>query len=350
MRRIALLAAALAVTACAPEFPPASLVDKLRVVAIQAEPPEIDPSGVATLTSLVLRPDYATSPARTTTIVHLACVPVPGSPDPTPCVALANLVDPAAEIAARAGEACAPPPAGAPVPPWAPIDLVGIEACTAAGCAPARIGGLPVLPPRLTAPAGLAGRLAAAGPERVFGVQAVVLSFALDATPDELVAGVGTCPAADLGANLAALWDRREHVLSLKRVVIRGPDPVDAAANRNPAVDGILAGATTLDPSVATTLAPGEYGLAPIRAAGPAGQPEVYTRVDAAGVPYETATEEWVYSWFATQGELKKLHTRSESATDTWKFGARGPVRVVVVVRDLRGGTAWAVRDVVFGP
>jgi hypothetical protein len=59
-------------------------------------------------------------------------------------------------------------------------------------------------------------------------------------------------------------------VLVQKRIVIRGPDSPDAP-NQNPAVEGILAGATILDPAAPTTLPPGELQLAPILPAGPAG-------------------------------------------------------------------------------
>jgi hypothetical protein len=338
------VAAAVAVAACSPKFDPASRIEKLRVVAIRAEPPEIDPAGVATLTSLVLRADFAAAPSRTTTVVHLACVPVPGDPSPTPCVALENLIDPAAMIGDAARQGCAAGSAEGNAP-WPAVDLAGIEACVGTLCGPASAGGAALPPARLTVPAAFA--FPATGPERILGVQAVDLAFALDATPDELVAGVGTvCPAGDVAANLARLWAEREHVLSTKRVVIGGPDAPAGERNHNPAVAGILAGGTALEPAGATTLAAGSTGLAPEVPVGPAGQPEVYTQLDAAGVPIGTGPEQWVYSWFATAGDLDLLHTHP-GETDRWSYeSVRGPVRIAVVVRDLRGGTAWAVRDV----
>jgi hypothetical protein len=191
--------------------------------------------------------------------------------------------------------------------------------------------------------------LAPGAPERILGVQGVVLAFAVDATPDELAAPAGGCADADLLTNLAALWGQREHVLSIKRVPIHGPDSLDAP-NRNPAVAGILAGATSLlDPAAATTLAPGVLELAPVLPAGPEGRPETYTKRDSVGAAIETVPEEWVYSWFSNAGELKDLNTRG-SETDRWTLAGPGLAKVVVVVRDLRGGTAWAVRDVVAAP
>ncbi len=346
-------AAALALAACSPEFDPASRIENLRVVAIRAEPPEIDPTGTSTLTSLALRADDARGSPRTTTVVHLACVPDPRVPaQASPCTAFATLADPAAAIADLARRTCDPGalPGGLR---WAPVVLAGIEQCGSGSCGPAASGGAALHPPRLEVPPAFDFPDATAGapipPERILGVQAAVLAFAVDATPDELVAGVGTaCPSGGVASNLEVLWRTREHVLATKRIVIRGPDSPDAP-NQNPVVEGILAGATLLDPAAATPLATGELQLAPVLPEGPAGQPEVYTPRDAAGAAIETVPEEWVYSWFSTAGELEDLHTRGGD-TDRWTIGTPGPAKVVVVVRDLRGGTAWAVRDVVAGP
>lgn len=113
---------------------------------------------------------------------------------------------------------------------------------------------------------------------------------------------------------------------------------------------GILAGAVTLDPLAATTVAAGIVELAPVAAPGPAGAPEVYTKRDASGAGLETGPEQWVYSWFSTAGELEDLHTRSATAPDRWTVWSSGPAKLVVVVRDLRGGTGWAVRDAILVP
>ncbi len=348
MHRSIAVAAALALAGCSPEFDPPSRIEKLRVLAMRAEPPEIDPTAASTLTSLVLRAD-GTQPARTTTVVHLACIPDPREPArPSPCTAFAILADPAAAVADLARRSCDPGalPEGFR---WPPIALAGIEECVSARCGPVASGGAAAYPPRLVVPPAFEFPEPTAGapapPERILGVQAVVLAFAVDAAPDELVAGLGTaCPSGDVASNLEALWRTREHVLSTKRVVIRGPDSPDAP-NRNPAVEGIVAGTTILDPAAPTQVPLGELQLAPILPAGPAGEPEIYTSRDAAGSAIETAPEEWVYSWFATSGELEDLHTRG-SETERWTLGGAGAAQVVVVVRDLRGGTAWAVRDV----
>ena len=91
--------AVLALAACGPDFDPGSRVEKLRVLGVQAEPPEIAPapaSGTpvapdrAALTSLVLRADFAADPGRETSVVYLACVPTPGDPAPSPARSVAS--------------------------------------------------------------------------------------------------------------------------------------------------------------------------------------------------------------------------------------------------------------------
>lgn len=362
-RNLALAAAALAVLACTPDFDPASKIDKLRVLGVQAEPPEIAPPGdpsaahTAAITSLVLRADFDADPARTTTIAYVACVPTPhdpalGEPEPTPCVALASLRDPTAALAGAAQTSCAAPgPQMGPTPFFA-----GVEVCSRGTCGPASAGGTPLPSPELavtTAVAQAFAQLPDGAPDRILGVQAVVLGFTLDATPDELVQGAGTmCPAGDVAARLAQLWPAREHVLSTKRVVIRGPEAPDApnenprATSGGPGVTGIKAGAVELDPAAATTLTGGALSLTPIVA--PDAELELYTKRDAAGTLIESTTEAWAYSWFSTAGDLDELHTHGTDPEPWTVSGAPGgtPALVAVVVRDLRGGMAWQVRRV----
>lgn len=352
-RLLLLAATATLAAACGPDFDPASQVDKLRVLAVRAEPPEIAPppaSGApvapdrAALGALVVRGDVASDPARQTTVVYVACVPVPGDPSPSPCVALASLRDPTAALAGAAGASCAAPDEAAPVV------FAGAEVCDAAGCGPAQVGGVTLPSPEVRLPAGYGfDALPASAPERVLGVEAAVLAFALDATPDELSGGSGPCPAAAVAERLSALWQAREHVLAVKRVQIRGPAAVDPP-NRNPGIEGIAAGGAALASGAPATLAPGTAWLTPVLPAGEAGTPEAYTKLDATGTPITTAVEEWVFSWFGTAGELDDLRTRGAEAEE-WILPAAGTrARVAAVVRDVRGGVAWAVRDVVVGP
>lgn len=341
-------AAALALAACSPDFDPASKVDKLRVLAIQAEPPEIEPTSDstvapdrATLRSLVLDAE----PAGTTTVVHLACVPTPGEPTPSPCVVFAALRDPTVMLAQAAQASCDPGHATSA----AGVAFAGVEVCAAGVCGPALAAGLPLPTPQVAIPDGFA--FPPAGPERILGVQAIDLAFALDATPDELVAGAGTttCWIGEMAARFAELWSSREHVLSTKRIQIRGPAAPDPP-NVNPAIAGIKARGAELDAEAATTLAGGTIALTPIP--DPLVLPQPYTKLDAAGAVIESTTEEWVYSWFSTAGDLDELHTHGTDP-DEWTVSASAggtPAIVAAVVRDLRGGEAWTVCRVVVAP
>ncbi len=364
MNRASILPIALvALAACTPDFDPASRVEKLRVLAVQAEPPEIAPppaSGApaapdrAALTSFVLRADFATAPGRETTVLYLACVPAPGDPTPSPCVLFAQLSDPAAVLAAAASAACAAPAHGQA----APIAFAGVEVCQApdAGspvpwktCGVATVRSVPLPAPELAVPAGYGfDALPPGAPERILGVQAVVLAFAIDATPDELATGPGACPAELVARRLAALWGEREHVLSTKRVSIRGPDAPDPP-NVNPALDGVAADGAVLDPGAASGLPRGAVALAPVLPAAADHQP--YTELDATGAPIRSRVEEWIYSWFGTTGEMDDLHTR-DGGVEQWDLAAAagGPAVVAAVVRDLRGGVAWRWAEVTIAP
>lgn len=351
---VALAAVAASLAACSPDFDPASRVEKLRLLAIRADPPEIEPASAAaaapdraSLTALVLRADFAAHPGRVTTVLYAACLNPPGAPATSPCTDLATLRNPAAVAEAASRGACSPGSSD--------LLFLGAEACADGACGPARaaVAGTPVeLPaPALVLPSGFGfGALPPGAPERVLGVNAQVLAFALDATPDELAAGAaGSCPAGEVGAALARLWSGREHVLATKSVRIRGPEAPDLP-NQNPAVDGISADGQELASSGApSALGAGIRLLRPVLPPDAQARHEIYGRLDAAGVLVSRGPEEWVASWFSTIGELKDLHS-SETTPDEWKLrageAAAGRALVAAVVRDQRGGTAWAVREV----
>jgi hypothetical protein len=352
-RPLLLVLAALALAACSPDFDPASHVEKLRVLAIRAEPPEIQPADAsgplvapdrAALGALVVRADHAVDPTRKTTVFYLACLPVPGDPTPTLCVMLAGLRDPTAFLVEAAQASCA---GGGAEPP--PITFAGAEVCEGRSCGPAVVGGVTLPAPELALPAGYGpalDNLPGSAPERVLGVQAVVLGFALDAAPDELAPGSpGACPEADVAGRLAALWPAREHVLATKRVMVRGPEAPDLP-NQNPAIDDVASGGAPLP----ATLVPGTWSLAPLLPPDAAERHQPYTKLDAEGIKIEDAREEWVTSWFATAGDLEDLHTRDGEEEPWTVFAPGGPATLAAVVRDRRGGVAWKVRDLTIAP
>ena len=63
------LLASLALAGCSIDLPPASRIDKLRLLAVRAEPPEVSPGQTSTFDTLVAFPpvdsDGGTSPSVT---------------------------------------------------------------------------------------------------------------------------------------------------------------------------------------------------------------------------------------------------------------------------------------------
>ncbi len=92
MRRALFLALALLACACADTLPNenGTLVDKLRLLAIKAEPPEIAPGGKSLLTPLVLDPK---GHGRALTYTWLACDPALDDFNGTACSDATRLAD-----------------------------------------------------------------------------------------------------------------------------------------------------------------------------------------------------------------------------------------------------------------
>ena len=81
------LALLLAMVGCSSPLPPGSRVDKLRVLAVRAEPPEVQPGQMTSLDTLTALPLYNTvdASAPVVTYLWLACVEAVGSSAPFPC-------------------------------------------------------------------------------------------------------------------------------------------------------------------------------------------------------------------------------------------------------------------------
>jgi hypothetical protein len=175
--------------------------------------------------------------------------------------------------------------------------------------------------------------------------------FAIDAEPAELADASADCPLAGVASRLSELWGTREHVVTVKRVQVRGPEAPDAP-NQNPVIDGIAVDGAAIADGAPPALQTGKRQLTPVLPDGADALREPYTKLDAAGVPIESKREEWVYSWFSTAGDLKDLHTRDPDPAEEWTLGTgdagAGATRALLaaVVRDLRGGEAWTVREV----
>lgn len=90
--RLALLAIVVA-TACGEEPPPATYVDKLRILSVTATPPDLAPGDTAVLKALVVDPSR---PGKKNTLVWLACDPDPQDLTRSSCSDVSTLSDPAA--------------------------------------------------------------------------------------------------------------------------------------------------------------------------------------------------------------------------------------------------------------
>ncbi len=80
-----LSALALSASGCENNLPVTSFVDKLRVLAVKAEPPEVAPGATSALSVLAVEPEQPQVPLSPLTAVWLACRVPPGVAQPLPC-------------------------------------------------------------------------------------------------------------------------------------------------------------------------------------------------------------------------------------------------------------------------
>jgi hypothetical protein len=371
---LALLGGLLALGACDYDFVPVTKVDKLHLLAVRADPPEIAPlpaSGVAqpgsspdraTLTSLVADPRQVEDPARQSTVVYLACTPDPTNPAPSPCADF-DLFRPESPALAGSlgGSNCAATGGEAGTGILGGVSFTGIEACDASGCRAATVTvgtdtiALPA--PRYILPAQLRlDALPPGMPARLLGVEVKLLALAIDARPEELAPAPGEDPGCGAVRLLSGLLAAREHVFANKSITVRGPEQTDAP-NVNPVLAGIRSGANVLAPADGAQLPAVTLGasaeLVPFADPGDVRVPptlmQAYTKRYADGSLWESAQEDWTYSWYSTAGEFADSRTREPDAAAAWSLPAEESdvtrVRFWVVVRDLRGGTAFARAD-----
>lgn len=371
---LASLCALLALGACAPDYAGPEEVKDLRLLAVQAEPPEIGaaadaagagwPAPATALRSLVAHPQFALGGAAQAVILHLACTPAPGDLAGTACTRLSELSEPAAllQLVSPASLCMAEGDHGRGEVNG--ITFSGLEACDRAGCAPfavpldpANPGATAPMPsPRYALPDDFAlSALPGGHLQRLLGVDVVDLALVVEASPAELApaTAVGSdCEArAAVLANLGTLWPGRDHLAALKWTHVRGPDmPAENPPNHNPVVAAIAMGGAPLPSPGGVPAAVTAGARRPLLPAFPAPDGyetlrERYQRYDTSGDLVDTRDETWAYSWFTTGGELDSAHTDSGDPKNTWKPG-KGRALVWLVVRDLRGGMAWTAGEV----
>jgi hypothetical protein len=304
----ALPAVLLALVGCSNDFAPYSQLDRLRILAIAAEPAMPLPGRTATLSALTF------VPAGESAAYHWTWCPAnaPASGD---------YVCPLTQAQAEQAFAVALDPGGNGHLPA--LDLG--TAATATFTNP-------------FSPAALAGLCAA-------GLDSPVYAQSFDCEggfPVTVVLDVATA-SASLRAGF----------------VVRLPVGDAPELNQNPVPTGLqLAQVPLLDPPAPTTVSPGE--TIDLHVDIPAAAVETRSIPPSEGPPGQRL-ERLTASWFADSGKIDKARTAfidgettlAETASNRWTAPARtewppsGTLELAVVLRDDRGGVGWLVRQAI---
>ncbi len=269
------------------ELEPDWFVDRPRVLAVRADPPEARPGDLVTFSALIPQPGvdpYA--------VIWLACPPVDDS---------------------GSGFGCSIP---------ADLDLEG--ATPAELAALGLIGFEPGLPPAYTVPADALEGLSDA--DRLEGSYTLIQVSALpqayldpETAPDEI--------------------DFNDVEAAYKRLVVSdAPTP-----NQNPEILAFTVDGLRVPNDAVLHVDSGQtYELGALI---PASSIESYSFVNSEGVT-EERTEEPYLAWFATGGDLLESVTLVPYVEASWVAPAAGETGTVwAVLRDRRGGMSWIAQD-----
>jgi hypothetical protein len=332
-------AAALALAAsgaCSNDLPAASFIDKLRVLAVRAEPPEVAPGQPTTLDYLAVEPPLPQNDAGITpsplSAVWLACALPSGSLTVTPCGIGSGM------SAATMPPLCADEPS-------APLCLIGTNASE-------------TYTPDINALAGAASTQ-------------LLLTVAVADTPD----GAAGC-LLDIANNDGIPTNPDHCVISIKRLDISDPAQRTIPPNANP----------TIAQYYATT--PSGYGITLDAPGGtwqyaPPGDDLAWWDVaairadDAAQLKSDGTYEALTASWFTTAGSIdgdRSIYLPPgcndpasctdqipEDGADTLWFAPTaaqaagfvdqsGVVDFWAVIRDDRGGVGWSAGSLTLAP
>lgn len=255
-------------------------LDRLRVLAVQAEPAEPQPGETVSFTSLVYLPEGAELEG----VVWFACLPE--AADDFGCAIDEDLLD------------------GLDPDDASSIDL---EALQEAGF----IGFEPLLAPEWTAP-----------------------EDALDGLSDiEAQEGVSAL------VNLTALPEGAEDDADLELAYKRVPISLAQTPNHNPTVSALLVDGEALDAARLVTTAGATHTIEPVLADG-AVETYTYTATDGSE---EQREEEPFFTWYAEGGAFDQTFSLYPYSDITWT-APDAPMEglIVVTVRDRRGGMTWA--------
>jgi hypothetical protein len=316
---------------CAGDLPAASFIDKLRVLAVRAEPPEVGPGDASTLDLLVVEPRVPQldgAAPEPPTAVWLACTIPAGALSVTPCGVGGGLSD--------GGATLTPPNCAAE--PSAPLCVIGTG-----------------LTASYTPDAALLGGAASSQ---------ILLTVAVADTP----AGAIGC-LLDIANNDGRPTDPDHCVVSLKRLAVSDPARRAGMANRNPA----LASFTATSPPGTYTADIVENGSG-VWVAAPGEDKAEWTLaanrdVAAAELKPDGHYESLTVSWFTTAGHIdggrsiylpEGCTDPAKCATEVPELGAdtswfaptleqaapnvdaaTGQIDFWAVIRDDRGGVGW---------
>lgn len=302
-RRLALLAMLGWLAAgCANDFDPPSLVDHLRVLAVKADPPYIDPAPAARTTLSTLTVGVASD----TPLCHAwsLCAAVTTSKGHLHCV------DPALEVSLGTQAT-------------ATVDAAAL-ATLAQGAA--KLGG-----------SGLGGGPPGASGDNTLSKVRLTVMFGVA----ERAALGGTCPNAPVDFQGANCQDPERCLIGTKSLVLAvSPDD----RHNNPKLEPTEVGGTALANGEKTAVKPGAIALLPTWTE------DSREPISAAG----TDRESLLMSWFSTAGEFDQQRSYDDVPGNSLTLSAGAlageGARVWVVVRDGRGGTDWWQGGLVAAP
>lgn len=277
-------------------------IDRLRVLAVAGEPAEPRPGDTVRFSSLVVSPNTAV--ALTT---WFACLPE--SADATACAVDTSVLD---GLNPDTFDELTPEEQAALFQKLLDAGLIGAE---------------PYLSPVWTVPGDALDGLTEA--EKLEGTNALVSVTALPEADDN---GDGVVDEADIES-------------AYKRI----PVSLAATPNHNPSITGFLVDGAHWDGVTPLAVTPGQtYRVAAVLGPG-AVEGYQYTTDDGT---VEDRVEEPYFSWYAQEGGYDTVNTLYPTLEVSWTAPAdsqRPEQSLWVVMRDRRGGMAWAELPLILG-